>query len=117
MAQGLTRGVCLVYAVAAVFILAFCFGSDFARERGHFLTGTATIACVSFIIVVSVNDLHVKCKVSTTQSLNSVLTLIQPDGFLCLAVGGVYAACPLTLMWVANSIPHPSEKRASQSIS
>lgn len=33
------------------------------------------------------------------------------DAFLCFAVGGVYAACPLTLMWVANSIPHPSEKR------
>ena len=31
--------------------------------------------------------------------------------FLCFAVGSVYAACPLTLLWVSKVMPHPAEKR------
>lgn len=51
-----------IYAVAAVFILAFCFGSDFAKERGHFLCGAAAFGCLSFIITVAVDDQKVKCE-------------------------------------------------------
>ena len=83
-----------IYAVAFVGILTFCFISDWRRERGHWVTITASIAAVSFIITVSVNNLKVKY------------------AFLCFAVGGVYAACPLTLLWVSSVFKFPAEKRA-----
>jgi len=69
-----------IYAVALICILAFCFASDIMHERAHFITAAATLAGLSFIITVSVDNEHVKY------------------GFLCLGVGGIYAACPLTLL-------------------
>ena len=42
-----------VYAVAFVFIVVFCFISDWRKERGHYITITATIAFVSFLISTS----------------------------------------------------------------
>ncbi|KAK7041458.1 hypothetical protein VNI00_009324 [Paramarasmius palmivorus] len=83
-----------IYMVALVFILAFCFTSDIRKERGNYVTIASLVAGVSFIITVAVNDNHVKY------------------AFLCFAVGGVYAACPLTLLWVSSVIDHPAEKRA-----
>ncbi|OZJ04492.1 hypothetical protein BZG36_02667 [Bifiguratus adelaidae] len=83
-----------IYGVAFVCILAFCFTSDIRKERANYITYSALLATVSFIITVTVDDKKVKY------------------AFLCFAVGGVYAACPLTLMWVANIILHPAEKRA-----
>ena len=83
-----------IYAVAFVGILTFCFISDWRRERGHYITITASIATVSFVITVAVNDLKARY------------------AFLCLAVGGVYAACPLTLLWVSSVFRVPAEKRA-----
>ncbi|KAL1755540.1 major facilitator superfamily domain-containing protein [Schizophyllum commune] len=83
-----------VYAVAFVFILLFCFTSDIRRERGNYITLGGLLAGVSFIITVAVNNEHVKY------------------GFLCIAVGAVYAVCPLTLLWVSGIIDHPAEKRA-----
>ncbi|EIM86072.1 MFS general substrate transporter [Stereum hirsutum FP-91666 SS1] len=83
-----------IYGVALVGILTFCFLSDIHKERAHYITLTAAISCVSFIIIVAVNNQKVKYT------------------FLCLAVAGVYAACPLTLLWVSSLIAHPAEKRA-----
>ncbi|KAF9039615.1 MFS general substrate transporter [Hymenopellis radicata] len=83
-----------IYAVALVFILFFCFLSDIRQERGNYVTITSFIAGISFIVCVSVSNEHVKY------------------AFLCFAVGGVYACCPLTLLWVSGIIDHPAEKRA-----
>ena len=83
-----------IYAVAFVFILAFCFISDYRKERGHYISITAAGATISFIITVAVDDKKVKY------------------AFLCFAVGFVYAACPLTLLWVSKIFQHPAEKRA-----
>ncbi|ESK88485.1 mfs transporter [Moniliophthora roreri MCA 2997] len=83
-----------IYTIALMFILVFCFTSDIRRERGNYVTLAALVASVSFIVTAAVNDDHIKY------------------AFLCLAVGGVYAACPLTLLWVFGAIDHPAEKRA-----
>ncbi|THH19142.1 hypothetical protein EW146_g1970 [Bondarzewia mesenterica] len=83
-----------IYMVALVGIVAFCFVSDWRKERGHYITISSLVAGVSFIIIVSVDNHKVKY------------------AFLCFAVGGVYAACPLTLLWVSGLIAHPAEKRA-----
>ncbi|KAF8905904.1 major facilitator superfamily domain-containing protein [Mucidula mucida] len=83
-----------IYGVAFVFIVFFCFLSDIRKERGNYVTITSFIAGISFIICVSVSNEHVKY------------------AFLCFAVGGVYACCPLTLLWVSGIIDHPAEKRA-----
>lgn len=69
-----------IYMVALVFILTFCFISDFRKERGNYVSITSAIAGICFIIVVAVGNVHVKY------------------AFLCFAVGGVYATCPLTLL-------------------
>ncbi|KAF8237297.1 MFS general substrate transporter [Tricholoma matsutake] len=83
-----------IYAVAFVGIIVFCFLSDWQKERGNYITLTSAIACVSFIVAVASNNNRVKY------------------AFLCFAVGAVYAACPLTLLWVPGIIDHPAEKRA-----
>ncbi|THU87407.1 MFS general substrate transporter [Dendrothele bispora CBS 962.96] len=83
-----------IYGVAFVCIVAFCFASDIMKERGNFITAASLLATVSFIICVAVD--HGKAKYA----------------FLCFGVGGVYAACPLTLLWVSNVIAQPAEKRA-----
>ena len=69
-----------IYAVAFVFILFFCYLSDRNEDRATWITVTAGFAAISFIIVVAVNNDKVKY------------------AFLCFGVGGVYAACPLTLL-------------------
>ena len=83
-----------IYGVAFVGIVTFCFLSDWKRERALFISITSGIAAVSFIITASVSDLKAKY------------------AFLCFAVGGVYAACPLTLLWVSSVFRFPAEKRA-----
>ncbi|KAG7441170.1 MFS general substrate transporter [Guyanagaster necrorhizus] len=83
-----------IYVVAFFCILGFCFLSDIKKERGNYVSLTALIAGISFIVVVAVNAKKVKY------------------AFLCFAVGSVYAACPLTLLWVSSVIDHPAEKRA-----
>ncbi|KAK7036710.1 hypothetical protein VNI00_011375 [Paramarasmius palmivorus] len=83
-----------IYAVALVSIVVFCFISDIRKERGNYVTIASLIAGISFIITVAVDNKKAKY------------------AFLCFAVGGVYAACPLTLLWVSSVIPFPAEKRA-----
>ncbi|KAF8063345.1 major facilitator superfamily domain-containing protein [Lyophyllum atratum] len=83
-----------VYMVALVGILVFSFVSDWRRERANWITGAAGVAGVGFVVTVVSGNLKVKY------------------AFLCLAVGGVYAVCPLTLLWVSSIIDHPAEKRA-----
>ncbi|KAH8110031.1 MFS general substrate transporter [Phellopilus nigrolimitatus] len=83
-----------IYAVAVVGIVFFSFMSDYRKERAHYISITAMIAAVSFIITVAVDNKKAKYV------------------FLCFGVAGVYAACPLTLLWVSNIIAHPAEKRA-----
>ncbi|KAH8827214.1 major facilitator superfamily domain-containing protein [Flagelloscypha sp. PMI_526] len=84
-----------VYATAFVCILTFCFASDWKKDRPTFITIAALLSCVCFIIIVSITSSNVAKFV-----------------FLCFAVGGIYAACPLTLLWVSWIIDHPAEKRA-----
>ncbi len=76
-----------IYGVAFVFIVFFCFLSDIRKERGNYVTITSFIAGISFIICVSVSNEHVKY------------------AFLCFAVGGVYACCPLTLLVSSSFLP------------
>ena len=83
-----------IYGVAFVGIVMFCFLSDWKKERALFLSITSGIAAVSFIITASIGNLKAKY------------------AFLCFAVGGVYAACPLTLLWVSSVFRFPAEKRA-----
>lgn len=83
-----------IYGVAVVSIIMFCFLSDWKKERALFVSIAAAIAAVSFIITASVSSLKVKY------------------AFLCFAVGGVYAASPLTLLWVSSVFRYPAEKRA-----
>jgi hypothetical protein len=81
-----------IYAVALVFIVVFCFISDFRKERFHWITIAALISTFSFIICVATTNKKVQY------------------AFLCFAVGGVYAATPLTLMSVPWIITNPAEK-------
>ncbi|KAJ7695351.1 major facilitator superfamily domain-containing protein [Mycena rosella] len=83
-----------IYAVALVGILVFCFISDIRKERGNYISLAGILSGISFIIVIVVENKKVKYS------------------FLCFAVAGIYAAAPLTLMWVSNIIDHPAEKRA-----
>jgi predicted MFS family arabinose efflux permease len=83
-----------IYVVALLGILGFCFVSDIRKERGNYISSAAILSAISFIIVVAVDDKKVKY------------------AFLCFAVAGIYAVCPLTLLWVSSIIDHPAEKRA-----
>ena len=69
-----------IYVVALVCILTFCFLSDIYRDRANFITAASMMAGVAFIITVAVDNHKVKY------------------AFLCFGVGGVYAACPLSLL-------------------
>ncbi|POS71823.1 phthalate transporter [Diaporthe helianthi] len=83
-----------IYVCAFVAILAFCFSSDYFKERSFHLALASTLAIVCFAILIGVLD-------NTGRYV-----------LLCFGVAGVYAACPLVSIYVSNSIPHPSEKRA-----
>ncbi|ETW78559.1 major facilitator superfamily [Heterobasidion irregulare TC 32-1] len=83
-----------IYMVALVSIIGFCFISDWRQERANYITIASLTAGISFIVIVAAENHEVKY------------------AFLCFAVGGVYAACPLTLLWVSGLIAHPAEKRA-----
>jgi MFS family permease len=83
-----------IYAVALVAILFFCFSSDHFKERSFHLAGACSLAIVSFACLLGV--------------LNNTGRYV----LLCFGVAGVYAACPLVSVYLSNSIPHPSEKRA-----
>ncbi|KAF9267217.1 MFS general substrate transporter [Marasmius fiardii PR-910] len=83
-----------VYGVALVGLVGFCFVSDYRKERGSYVTLSSLLAGVSFIITVAADNQKVKY------------------AFLCFAVAGVYAACPLTLLWISNIVDYPAEKRA-----
>ena len=83
-----------IYGVAFFCIIIFCFLSDWKKERSLFIFIAAAVAAFSFIVTASVSSLKVKY------------------AFLCFAVGGVYAASPLTLPWVSSVFRYPAEKRA-----
>lgn len=83
-----------IYSVAFIGIVIFSFLSDWKKERALFISIAAGIAALSFIITASVSSPKVKY------------------AFLCFAVGGVYAASPLTLLWVSSVFRYPAEKRA-----
>lgn len=83
-----------IYVCALVAILGFCFSSDYFKERSYHLASASALAVVSFAIILGI----------TNNTGRYVL--------LCFGVAGVYAACPLVSIWVSNSVPHPSEKRA-----
>lgn len=109
--------------VTAFFILTCCFLSDLTKEvisrsprlvvsskhpadpqsydpefeqRGHWLTFTSGLAVVSFIIIMALGTSSPKVQLA----------------FISFGMGGIYASCPLVLMWTANLISFPSEKRA-----
>lgn len=82
--------------MAAVFILAFCFGSDFAKERGHFLAAAAGFGCLSFIITVAVDDEKVKCKLTDTRIRHS-----SPAADMLLASRCFLVLC---LWWCLRSL-------------
>lgn len=83
-----------IYGVVFIAIVIFCFLSDWKKERALFISVTAAIAALSFIIIVSVSSSKIKY------------------AFLCFAVGAIYSACPLTLLWVSSVFRYPAEKRA-----
>ncbi|PWN32755.1 MFS general substrate transporter [Meira miltonrushii] len=83
-----------IYTVAFVSILAFCFSSDYFKERALHLAAASALSVVCFAILIGV--------------LNNTARYV----LLCFGVAGVYAACPLVSIYAANAIPWPSEKRA-----
>ena len=83
-----------IYSVAFIGIVMFGFLSDWKKERALFISIGAAIAAFSFIITASVGSPKVKY------------------AFLCFAIGGVYAAAPLTLLWISSVFRYPAEKRA-----
>ena len=83
-----------IYSVAFIGIVVFSVLSDWKKERALFVSLAAAIATLSFIITASASLPKVKY------------------AFMCFAVGGVYAASPLTLLWVSSVFRYPAEKRA-----
>ncbi|UZJ53730.1 hypothetical protein CBS101457_003050 [Exobasidium rhododendri] len=66
-----------IYVCALVAILAFCFSSDYFKERSYHLAVASALAIVCFAAIIGV----------TNHTGRYVL--------LCFGVAGVYAACPL----------------------
>lgn len=83
-----------IYTVTCIEIVVFAFLSDWKKERALFISITAAIAALSFLITVSVSPPKVKY------------------AFFGFAVGGAFAASPLTLLWVSSVFRYPAEKRA-----
>lgn len=83
-----------IYTVAFVSILAFCFSSDYFKERAIHLALASALSIICFAILIAI--------------LNNTARYV----LLCFGVAGVYAACPLVSIYASNAIPWPSEKRA-----
>ncbi|KAJ5698769.1 hypothetical protein N7462_000774 [Penicillium macrosclerotiorum] len=82
------------YACAVVCILGMCFVADHFKNKANFISLFAGIGTVFFIIVCA----------NTNNSVRYI--------FNTFAFGCIYGTSPLVLMWVANIICYPAEKRA-----
>ncbi|ODN99557.1 nicotinamide mononucleotide permease [Cryptococcus wingfieldii CBS 7118] len=83
-----------LYACAFLFILVFCWGADYYKNKPLAISIASAIGTVCFIIVTC-----------TTHHMVQYV-------FLVFAFGCVYALCPLIITWVPNVISQPAEKRA-----
>ncbi|CAI7602804.1 unnamed protein product [Penicillium manginii] len=82
------------YACAVVFILVFCFVADHFKNKAYFISLFSGIGTIFFIVVCA--------------NSNDTVRYI----FTTFAFGCIYGTSPLVLMWVANIICYPAEKRA-----
>ncbi|TYJ55252.1 hypothetical protein B9479_004082 [Cryptococcus floricola] len=83
-----------LYACAFLFILVFCWGADYYKNKPLAISIASAIGTVCFIIVTC-----------TTHHMVQYV-------FLVFAFGCVYALCPLIITWVPNVISQPAEKRS-----
>lgn len=83
-----------IYAVAIVFVVAICFSSDHFQERPKHLMLMAGLAVVFIAIVAGVDSPKPRYV------------------FMCLGVSCVWAASPVHLTYLSNTISHPTQKRA-----
>ncbi|KAJ5602033.1 hypothetical protein N7510_011567 [Penicillium lagena] len=82
------------YACAVVSILVMSFTADHFKNKSYFVSLFSGIGTVFFIIVCA--------------NTNNTVRYI----FNTFAFGCIYGTSPLVLMWVANTICYPAEKRA-----
>ena len=82
------------YAFALVCTPAFSWISDRYKNKPRFISLFAAIATIFFIIVAA----------TTQKTVRYIFTIF--------AFGPIYGISPLILMWVANVISYPAEKRA-----
>ncbi|XXH00611.1 catabolic L-serine/threonine dehydratase [Hypoxylon texense] len=84
-----------IWIVATAFLCIVPQTADRFKERRWHITFGFTLAFVSGIIIVTVEN-----------------NLAARYAFICFYISGVYAAFPLILTWASETISLPSEKRA-----
>lgn len=92
-----------------------CFIADYFENKALFISLFAGIGTVFFIVVCAVANDVVRCKLRVRCFVGLFLCiclLAAPDIFTIFAFGCIYGVSPLVLMWVANIICYPAEKRA-----
>ncbi|KAJ2500583.1 hypothetical protein GGH96_002626 [Coemansia sp. RSA 1972] len=73
------------YACAIVCVFAVCWNSDRTRRRGFHVAGSALVACIGYILLISSGNV----KANYTGA--------------CFVAMGLYPIIPLMLSWVANN--------------
>ncbi|KAJ2367880.1 hypothetical protein H4S02_000441 [Coemansia sp. RSA 2611] len=73
------------YACAIVCVFAVCWNSDRTRQRGLHVAGSALVACIGYILLISSGNV----KANYTGA--------------CFVAMGLYPIIPLMLSWVANN--------------
>lgn len=91
------------------------FIADYYKNKAYFTSLFSGIGTVFFIIVCASTNNTVRCESHCnfqTSYVEEKANLIEPDIFTTFAFGCIYGTSPLVLMWVANTICYPAEKRA-----
>ncbi|KAJ2808259.1 hypothetical protein H4R20_000942 [Coemansia guatemalensis] len=73
------------YACAIVCVFAVCWNSDRTRRRGYHVAGSAAVACIGYILLISSG--HIGANYTGA----------------CFVAMGLYPIIPLMLSWVANN--------------
>lgn len=88
-----------------------CFTADHFKNKAVCISIFAAIGTACFIVVCASTSNTVRCMFLLISPLSAQL-LIFSDIFTTFAFGCIYGISPLVLMWVANVICFPAEKRA-----
>lgn len=87
-----------------------CFTADHFKNKAICISIFAAIGTACFIVVCASTSNSVRCMFLLIPL--SFQLLIDSDIFATFAFGCIYGISPLVLMWVANVICFPAEKRA-----